>query len=90
MRKRDVGEMLDVLLEIWSEELTRPGGHIRIEGLGKLYVERQRIRSTGAVRAMLRSKGKPVPATLNRYYFRFRPSERLYATLVAAEEEAQK
>ncbi|MHB8624620.1 MAG: hypothetical protein ACYDBJ_10680 [Aggregatilineales bacterium] len=79
--KHDVSEMLKVLLEVWREELLRPGGYIRIEGVGKLYVERQIIRSSGVVYRALSQKHKPVPATLVRYYFRFHPSDSLRAAL---------
>ncbi|MHB8628400.1 MAG: hypothetical protein ACYDBJ_15205 [Aggregatilineales bacterium] len=79
--KREVSEMLDVLLEVWRGELLRPGGYIRIDALGKLYVERQVIRSSGAVYRSLSQKHKPVPATLVRYYFRFHPSDTLRTAL---------
>ena len=89
LRKRDVNEVLSVLLEVWTEELIRPGGYIHLDGLGKLYVEQQAIRATGVVRATLAKKHKPVPSTLNRYYFRFRPADSIHAALVAARESSQ-
>ena len=79
--KREVSEMLNVLLEVWREELLRPGGYICIEDLGKLYIERQTIRSTGAVYRTLSQKHRSIPETLARYYFRFHPSGSLRAAL---------
>lgn len=39
LRKRDVQEVLDLLTELWREELAKPNGEIHISGLGTLYVE---------------------------------------------------
>ena len=84
--RRDVRQMLEVLIEVWSEELIQPGGYIRIEGLGKLYVEQQTIPITGVIKRSLESKQKATPTTLNRYYFRFRPVDPLYKKLKAYRE----
>jgi len=90
LKKRDVNEVLMLLMDVWSEELVRPGGYIRIDGFGKLYVEQQTIRSVGAIRETLLEKRKTVPDTLKRCYFRFRPADALRARLLVvlnAEEE---
>jgi len=81
LKKRDVNEVLLLLIELWTDELVRPGGYIRIDGLGKLYVEQQTIRSVGAIRDTLLDQGKPVPESLKRCYFRFRPADALRARL---------
>ena len=87
--RHEVREMLDVLLDVWREELLRPGGYIRIDALGKLYVEQQTMRVPGAVRQTLARKQLPAPPTLTRYYFRFHPSEALRQALVVAREPEQ-
>lgn len=91
LKKRDVNEVLLLLVDLWTEELVRPGGYIRLDGLGKLFIERQTIRSVGAIRDTLLEQGKTVPDTLKRCYFRFRPADVLRAKLretLNAEEEA--
>jgi hypothetical protein len=84
--RREVREVLDVLLEVWREELLRPDGYIRIDALGKLYVEQQTMRVPGAVRRALAEQQRPVPPLLTRYYFRFHPSESLREALLIAHE----
>jgi len=84
--RREVRETLDVLLEVWQEELLRPGGYIRIDQLGKLYVEKQTMRVPGAVRRTLAQQQRPVPSTMPRFYFRFHPSESLRQALIVARE----
>ena len=86
LTKRDVGEVLDVLIEVWREALLQPEGYIRIEGLGKLYIEQQQLRSAGVIQARLRAKHGAAPVHLDRYYFRFRPSDTLRAAVLAARE----
>ncbi len=85
---RDVREVYEALVEVWQEELVKPEGYIRIEGLGKLYVQQQTIRSTGVVRAQAAKQNKPAPALLTRHYFRFRPIKALRHTLVASRKQA--
>ncbi len=85
-RKRDVNEVLSVLLDIWQAELLQPGGYIHLDGLGKLYVEQQEIRSTGVVRAAFARKQRPAPDKLTRYYVRFRPADTFHTNLVAHRE----
>ncbi len=89
-KQRDVSEMLDALIEVWCEELIQPEGYIRIEGLGKLYVEQQSMRTPGAVRDTMTYKRGGVPYTLKRYYFRFHPADSLRARLVAYRAEKRK
>jgi len=66
---------------------------VRIESLGKLYVERQTLRTPAAVRAaMLRKRpGQPIPPLMRRTYFRFAPAKSLHRRIatqpVAAEEQ---
>ncbi len=85
----DVSEMLQVLIEVWCEELSQPEGFVRIEGLGKLYVQQQTLRTPGAIRATLAKKHGSVPLLMNRYYFRFQPAKALYRQVVAEHDAAQ-
>lgn len=87
--RREVREMLDVLLDIWREELLRPDGYIRIDALGKLYVEQQTMRVPGVITRTLTHKQLPAPPTLTRYYFRFHPSESLREALVVSRDSEQ-
>jgi nucleoid DNA-binding protein len=87
--QRDVSEVLQVLSEIWSAELAQPEGFVRIEGLGKLYVQQQTLRTPGAIRATLTRKHGSVPLLMNRYYFRFQPTKTLYRTVVTEYEAGQ-
>jgi nucleoid DNA-binding protein len=76
--RRDIAEVLEVMLELWAEELTRPEGYLYLHGIGRLYVETQRIPSAGVIREALQEKhGAAAPRQLHRLYFRFRPADTL-------------
>ncbi len=64
LKRRDVAEVLEVMTELWLEELAQPGQIVTVADLGKLAVEVQTVRSGGAV-------GR---RTLRRVYVRFRPT----------------
>lgn len=82
LKKRDVRDVLAILTEVWREELLKPDGYIHIDGLGKLYIEQQQLRSAGFIQAQLEVKHGVVPTTIPRYYFRFRPADSLRAALL--------
>ncbi len=82
LRKRDVVEVLSVLIELWHDELSKPDGNIHITGLGRLYVEMHLLKATGMIRQRLIEKyGEVAPQTVQRRVIRFRPSEALYAAM---------
>lgn len=64
LNRRDVAEVLEVMTELWLEELAQPGRTVNVADLGKLAVEVQTVRSGGVV-------GR---RTLKRVYVRFRPT----------------
>lgn len=64
LKRRDVAEVLEVMAELWLEELAQPGQTVTVTDLGKLLVEVQSFRSGGAV-------GR---RTVKRVYVRFRPT----------------
>ena len=64
LKRRDVAEVLEVMTELWLEELAQPGQTVTVSDLGKLLVEVQTFRSGGAV-------GR---RTVKRVYVRFRPT----------------
>lgn len=64
LKRRDVAEVLEVMAELWLEELAQPGQTVTVSDLGKLLVEVQTFRSGGAV-------GR---RTVKRVYVRFRPT----------------
>jgi nucleoid DNA-binding protein len=66
LKRRDVAEVLEVMAELWLEELAQPGQTVAVGDLGKLAVEVQTFRSGGAV-------GR---RTVKRVYVRFRPTGR--------------
>jgi len=66
LKRRDVAEVLEVMTELWLEELAQPGQTVTVANLGKLMVEVQSFRSGGAV-------GR---RTVKRVYIRFRPTEK--------------
>ena len=66
LKRRDVDEVLEVMAELWLEELAHPGQTVTVADLGKLLVEVQSFRSGGAV-------GR---RTVKRVYVRFRPTEK--------------
>jgi nucleoid DNA-binding protein len=66
LKRRDVAEVLEVMTELWLEELAQPGQTVTVADLGKLAVEVQTFRSGGAVGQQ----------TVKRVYVRFRPTEK--------------
>ena len=65
--RRDVAEVVEVLTEVWSEELVN-GGEIIVPDIGRLRIEVQDIKAGGA----LIQHGQ-----LRRIYGRFRPTPSL-------------
>ena len=66
-QQRDVREIIDLLLELWSDELMR-GNEVILPTIGKLSIEIQDIKAGGA----LAHEGN-----LKRLYGRFRPTPKL-------------
>ena len=65
--RRDVAEVVEVLTEVWSDELTS-GGEVVLPDIGRLSIEVQVMQAGGA----LAEYGK-----LRRTYGRFRPTPSL-------------
>lgn len=65
--RRDVAEVVEVLTEVWSEQLIK-GSEIIVPGIGRLRIEIQDMKAGGA----LGQHGR-----LRRVYGRFRPSPNL-------------
>jgi len=77
--KREVREVIDVLTELWRVELARPEGEIVLTGLGKLYVERHRLKAAGLIRQRLHARyGADAPQHIERRVIRFRAFEALH------------
>jgi nucleoid DNA-binding protein len=74
LKRRDVAEVLEVMTELWLEELAQPGQTVTVADLGKLAVEVQSFRSGGAVGQR----------TVKRVYVRFRPTGRLRRVVLDA------
>ena len=71
LTQRQIADVLDVLVEVWRAELAQPDGEVVIRDFGKLTVEVQQMRNSGAVRTQM---GSTAPDRLTRLYFRFRPT----------------
>jgi len=65
--QRDVAEVVEILTEVWSEELLN-GGEIIVPEIGRLSIEVQDLQAGGA----LEKHGR-----LRRVYGRFRPTCKL-------------
>jgi nucleoid DNA-binding protein len=81
--QRDVEEVIDVLIELMQDELVKGEG-VSLPDIGKLSIEIQTVRVSGAVRRQL---GPAAPPTMKRLYGRFRPAQSLRDRL---EEEQKK
>ena len=85
LKRRDVADVLEVMAELWLDELAQPGKSVTVADLGKLVVEVQTLRSAGAIRnRLLVTYGHAAPQTLRRVYVRFRPTARLRQAILAA------
>jgi len=74
LKRRDVAKVVEVMTELWLEELTQPGQTVTVADLGKLLVEVQSFRSGGAV-------GR---RTVKRVYVRFRPTAKFRQAIITA------
>ena len=84
LKRRDVAEVLEVMTELWLDELAQPGQTVTVADLGKLVVEVQNFRSGGAVQHRLQQKyGSKAPKTLKRIYVRFRPTAKFRQAIQA-------
>ncbi|MBX3063302.1 MAG: HU family DNA-binding protein [Anaerolineae bacterium] len=78
LHRRDVRDVIEVLVELWQAELTKPDGQVRLTGLGKLYVETHTLKASGIIRQKLLEKhGRAAPRTILRRVLRFSPSDKL-------------
>ena len=75
--QRDVSEVIEVLTEVWFEELAT-GGEVSLPDIGRLSIEVQDMTAGGALAAHGR---------LRRVYGRFRPTPALKAKLQEVEFE---
>ena len=75
--RRDVSEVVELLIEVWSEELIE-GGEVVLPDIGRLSIEVQDMNAGGA----LAPHGR-----LRRVYGRFRPTPHLKAKLQEVEFE---
>jgi hypothetical protein len=82
LRRHEVQEVIDLLIELWRAELLKPDGEIHITGLGRLYVETHDLRATGAIRQRLIARlGRNAPQVLQRRVIRFRMAKPFHMAL---------
>lgn len=75
--RRDVAEVVEILIEVWSEELMK-GKEIIVPDIGRLSIEVQDIKAGGAL-------GKY--GRLRRVYGRFRPTPNFKKQILEVEFE---
>ncbi len=76
--KREVAEVVEVLVDICIEQLSQAGRVVQIADLGQLSIDVHQLRVAGAVRkTLLEYHGAERPVTLRRIVGRFRPAPRL-------------
>ena len=90
LKRRDVAEVLEVMTELWLDELAQPGQTVTVTDLGKLVVEVQNFHTGGTVQQRLQQKyGSRTPKTLKRIYVRFRPTAKFRQASKAASIEKE-
>jgi hypothetical protein len=89
LQRHTVAEVLEVAAEVWAAELEQPGGTAALVNLGRLYIEAQQMRVSGAVHETLKAQYGTAPATVKRLYYRFRPSGWLKEFIEEAYEQTQ-
>lgn len=86
--RREVAEVLEVMVEICTEQLSQPDQIIQIADLGRLSIDIHQLRVSGAVRKTLTDQyGPEHPDTLARIVGRFRPAPRLHQAIEATYKE---
>ena len=69
LTQQQIADVLEVLVEVWSAALAQ-SDDVVIRDFGRLTVEVQRMKTSGAIRAQM---GINAPEYLTRLYFRFCP-----------------
>ena len=69
LTQQQIADVLDVLVEVWSAALEQ-SDEVVIRDFGRLTVEVQRMKTSGAIRAHM---GDSAPERLTRLYLRFYP-----------------
>ena len=69
LTQQQIADVLDVLVEVWSAALAQ-SDDVVIRDFGRLRVEVQRMKTSGAIRTQI---GGGAPERLTRLYFRFYP-----------------
>ncbi|MEO1666697.1 MAG: HU family DNA-binding protein [Chloroflexota bacterium] len=82
----DVNHMLDIMLDIFEDQLTRPDGEIRLGDLGVLGVQR-RVRSGEAGQLRNIQTGEAMRTPRISFYIRFQPTLTLKKKLKARRAE---
>jgi nucleoid DNA-binding protein len=89
--QREVAEVLDVMRDLWLDELSQSGKTIALFDLGELSIEVQQMRISSAIRKTMANHrpGVTQPEKLRRIYGRFRPSPRLRQVIATRFKEGQ-
>lgn len=87
IQRHTIAEVLEVTGEVWAQELAQPGRSVTLINLGKLHVQAQQMRVSGAIRQRLIRERGTAPDTTRRLYYRFRPSRWLKQRVEEAHEK---
>jgi hypothetical protein len=86
--KREVAEVLEVMIEVCNEQLSQPDRIIQFADLGRLSIDVHQFKAAGAVRKTLAENSSgDQPETLKRIVGRFRPAPRLRQAIEANYQE---
>ena len=86
--RREVAEVLEIMVEVCIEQLSQPGQVIQITDLGRLSIDVHQLQVAGAVRkTLVEQHGADPPKTLKRIVGRFRPAPRLRQAIESAIKE---
>ena len=78
----EVAHVIDIMLDIFEDQLTRPDGQIRLADLGVLEVQR-RVRNGKAGQLKNIHTGEDMPTPKISFYIRFQPTNTLKQKLKA-------
>lgn len=87
LTRDEVGHVLDILLDIFEDQLTRPDGEIRLGELGVLGVQRRVKRKGQSGQLYNIQTGEAINTPRTAYYIRFQPTKTLKDKLKARKSE---
>ena len=87
LTRDEVGHVMDIMLDIFEDQLTRPDGEIRLGEFGVLGVQRRVKRKGQAGQLYNIQTGEAMKTPRTAYYIRFQPAKTLKVKLKARRSE---